>query len=1074
MKAMSELLISHENWLIERIIQYAKQQHYFSYMPSLPAAWRQLVQSITGAILEAVALSEEAPEFGPDESNNQGIAAIGIREARKHRERGVELRMFLGMFMYVRQSYLDLMRQADFPRKTEERYRYFVKRCFDHIELGFVSEWVQHSEEEKLRELQTVNRQLAGEKSKYSALFESLPHPILLIDSENRIESLNQAATELIKYAALPVKEKKRRARTRAAGSKNESPEPIEKSTIGRGVGDLWPWLRPLVDEFRQSERDTGMSTVSVLLGRQQHYFSVILTRSKDLHGDQANCIAILFDITQLQETENALRESEHLYRALFDNAGDAIFFYDLAGQILEVNRVACERLGYPREELLRLNIADLNASAFAMEIPERLELVRQTGTAVFVTEHRCRDGRAIDVEVNAQLFDYHGQPAVLSIARDITDRKKNEQAFRESEERYRQLVEYSTDVIYRTDADGRFTYVNPMTERLFGFDESEILGRGYLTLVHPDEKEKVRDFYLRQDREKITNTYFEFSCLTKNGRRIWIAQNVQLLLNEGRRTGFQAIARDISAQKEQETEVLHAKETAESASRAKSEFLANMSHELRTPLNSIIGFSEIMEAEMGGKLSEKQRWYSHNIKKAGKHLLRLIDDILDLSKVEAGKMDLQRGVVSLAELMESAMVMFRERVLKHHITLNLDFQPEIVALRIFADERKIKQILYNLLSNAVKFTPDGGEITLRAAQRGTDLIVSVIDTGIGIRREDQARIFEEFEQVKNATVRDQRGTGLGLAVTKKLVELHGGQIQVSSDGEGKGSIFTFSMPLLPPPVVKLDEIEEVVLEPATYELSPEAADGSRPLILVVEDNRPASDLLTEYLEDAGYAVARAFDGNQALELARRLRPMAITLDIFLPNKDGLQVLAKLKSLPEVKDIPVVIVSISERQQRAYTLGAIDWLVKPVDREQFVRIINSFREGRRRKNQSLLIIDHNPQIVNHIVSLLQPYRMQIIHAADGGTGIRLAKERHPDFIIMELAPPTMKGLEIAGQLRDDENTKEIPVMIYTMEELTVADKRRISRHGQNISTKAGRDRLLDELDKISEIKKARV
>ncbi|MCP4372889.1 MAG: response regulator [Deltaproteobacteria bacterium] len=434
---------------------------------------------------------------------------------------------------------------------------------------------------------------------------------------------------------------------------------------------------------------------------------------------------------------------------------------------------------------------------------------------------------------------------------------------------------------------------------------------------------------------------------------RIW--QNLELIVEQ--RTKELVIA------KEQAKELVIAKEQAEAGNQAKSEFLANMSHELRTPLNAIIGFSEILGGRAVGELNEKQANYINNVLTSGRHLLQLIDDILDISKVEAEIMELEPSRVNLKDLLANSLTMIREKAMKDGIRLDSHISQELMDLYISTDERKLKQIIFNLLSNAAKFTPEGGEIRLEAnlisdirsriselekegkiisdqsairiLQSGIE--ISVADSGIGIKPEDQQRIFGEFEQVDSTYTREQEGTGLGLALTRKLVELHGGWLWMESEGEGKGSTFTFVIPVREI-VVKTEEAKDEGSTPETSKAK--KADGS--LVLVVEDDRAASELLTEYLSNAGYAVAHAFDGEQAVQMAREMRPCTITLDIMLPKKDGWEVLEELKSFSETKDIPVIVVSITENRQLGFSMGAIEWFVKPVEKNELIEALNKF------------------------------------------------------------------------------------------------------------------------------------
>jgi signal transduction histidine kinase/CheY-like chemotaxis protein len=354
-----------------------------------------------------------------------------------------------------------------------------------------------------------------------------------------------------------------------------------------------------------------------------------------------------------------------------------------------------------------------------------------------------------------------------------------------------------------------------------------------------------------------------------------------------------------------------------EVAGRHKSEFLASMSHELRTPLNAVIGFSDVLLERMFGELNERQEEYVRDIRDSGRHLLDLINEILDLSKVEAGRMELEPAAVSLPGLLEYALAMVRERAARHGIAITLHVAPEVGV--IWADELKLKQVVLNLLSNAVKFTPDGGSVDVRAEIAGAEAQVIVHDTGIGIDAADHERIFEAFQ--RGGREARSEGTGLGLTLSKRIVELHGGRIWMTSR-PGAGSTFGFAVPM------SHDVPEEV---PAAA-----AAERDMETVLVVEDDPHSAELLTVYLEGAGYRVTVARDGADGLEQARRLRPRAVVLDILLPRVDGWDLLARLKADPATADAPVVVVSMLDERGKGLALGAVEYLVKPVGREELL------------------------------------------------------------------------------------------------------------------------------------------
>lgn len=396
----------------------------------------------------------------------------------------------------------------------------------------------------------------------------------------------------------------------------------------------------------------------------------------------------------------------------------------------------------------------------------------------------------------------------------------------------------------------------------------------------------------------------------------------------------------ELAARRRAEAALQQAKETAEAATRHKSEFLANMSHELRTPLNAIIGFSEVLLEKMFGELNEKQEEYLHDILSSGQHLLALINDILDLSKVEAGKMELEPAVFNLRELLEGSLVMIKERALAHGLTLSLDIAKEIDTF--VGDERKVKQILFNLLSNAVKFTPDRGKVSVSAIKTDGAVHVVVRDTGIGIAVEDQQQIFEAFQQVGKGTVGKTEGTGLGLALTKKFVELHGGQMWVESC-VGQGSAFTFTLPIVG--TAKSTRLSSVRQRAAKEGVNEE--NSTKPLVLIIDDDTKAAELLRLYLTEAGYAVAIARDGQAGLEQLTQLAPDAIILDVLLPKLDGWTLLSQIKAAPATKDLPVIIASIVDQKSKGLALGAVQYLVKPVHREELLEELSALQLSER-------------------------------------------------------------------------------------------------------------------------------
>jgi signal transduction histidine kinase/CheY-like chemotaxis protein len=485
-------------------------------------------------------------------------------------------------------------------------------------------------------------------------------------------------------------------------------------------------------------------------------------------------------------------------------------------------------------------------------------------------------------------------------------------------------------------------------------------------------------------------------------------------------------------------------------ASQAKTDFLSSMSHELRTPLNAIIGFSELMrgEEELGERRVVPPEWIEH-IYSSGRHLLGLINDILDLAKVEAGRIELRLEALSLNELVEEAVTTLQPLVAAKGLTTVVEVPP----LEITADRTRFWQILNNLLSNAIKFTPEGGRITVRGVRVGSEVSVTVIDTGVGISAEDQERVFEEFRQVGDPRGH-QAGTGLGLALTRRLAELHGGRVELRSE-IGLGSEFTVT---LPDPV----RPDEIGFAPA--------APGRRGGILVVEDDPGAARLLRTYLEDAGHSVRVSPSGEAALSTLGSHPPEAIVLDVLLPGMDGWELLRRIKRDPTTRDIPVVIVSVCDEHDVAMALGAVDYFVKPIDREMLLGRLSRHallppRSGRRSR---VLVISGEEETRRIIEGSLAKETCQVLTTSGGTEGLALAREQSFDLVICDLLLPDVDGFSVVAALDSDVLTRSVPVLVLSADDIDEVDKARLNGKilGVARTGDAASDGLCDWLNRI--------
>jgi PAS domain S-box-containing protein len=621
-------------------------------------------------------------------------------------------------------------------------------------------------------------------------------------------------------------------------------------------------------------------------------------------------------------------------------------------------------------------------------------------------------------------------------------------------------LVQAAPVAIVGIDMQGNVLSWYGGAQTMFGWTADEAVGK-MLANVPSEKQEEFRALRTRVEHgDSIVG--LETYRVRKDGSRIDVSVSYAPLHDrQGHTVGATIVYQDIT-ERRVIAEQRQARETAEAANQAKSNFLANMSHELRTPLNAIIGFSELLGDQTFGPLNEKQQRYVTNVHTSGQHLLQLVNDILDLAKVEAGRLVLEPETINLKALLHDMQRGLEPLAVAKRQTFTLEIPEELPTL--IADRSKVKQILYNLLSNAIKFTKEAGRLGIRASSLPADdhgqpqIQIAVWDSGIGIAPEDLPRIFLEFEQLDSSYVRQQEGTGLGLALSQRLVEAHGGRIWVEST-VGKGSTFTLLLPAsrrgsdVGSPVVTAERIQR--------------QDRQRPLVLVVEDDTTGRELLAHYLVENGYAVAYAGTGAEAFELARRLKPAAISLDILLPDVHGLDLLRRLHAEPETKNIPAIVVSITDDRDLGLSAGAAAWLVKPVNRGQFIEALDRVMpNGNGAGNKLALVVDDDADAVELATDVLRQRGFEVIQAFGGSDGLALALHRLPGLIVLDLSMPGMSGFTVAQQLRADPRTRHTPILVSTALDLSSAEREALLRHVQTIVPKSGPGGILEALERL--------
>jgi PAS domain S-box-containing protein len=542
----------------------------------------------------------------------------------------------------------------------------------------------------------------------------------------------------------------------------------------------------------------------------------------------------------------------------------------------------------------------------------------------------------------------------VPAIERELRDAKIR-RSHREAQSRYQLLVERLPIIVYLSPVDKLedTIYVSPQIESILGYSSDEWVAdpQFWQTRLHPDDRDTVLNVVAESDLTGNPST-MEFRMLALDGHVVWFHDQTMLIRDErGQPLYWQGIKIDITKHKQAEEEILKLNMELEQrvqtrtmelerALRAKDEFLASMSHELRTPLNAILGLSESLSERAAGPLNEKQERYVKTITESGHHLLSLINDILDLARIEAGQIVLNVAEVDLKQVCQASLRMVNELAVRkqQHVTLEVD---DAIG-SIWVDERRLKQILVNLLSNAVKFTPEDGRLGLsvRGDQQEKRVMFTVWDDGIGIHQSDLARLFRPFVQLDSSLAREAPGTGLGLALVAQMVRLHGGSVNVESQ-PGEGSRFTVTLPW--EPALATDADLRMRSTGKFRAIRPEAKD--RPILLLIEDTREATVMLTDYLQLAGYQVLSARDALTGMDLAKRTRPDLILMDVQLPGVDGLEATRRLRADPDFRTIPIIALTalaMPGDRERCLAAGATDYVTKPVSLKKLAVLIEDY------------------------------------------------------------------------------------------------------------------------------------
>ena len=798
-------------------------------------------------------------------------------------------------------------------------------------------------------------------------------------------------------------------------------------------------------------------------------------------------------DRRQRRHQEQMLLKAGALQRAIFDSATFSCIATDAKG-VIQIFNVGAERmLGYTAAEVMnKITPAELHdpeeliarASALSLEYgtpiaPGFEALVFKAARGIEdiyeLTKVR-KDGSRFPAVVSVTALRDAQQAIIgyLLIGTDNTarrliedERMKLDQRLRDQQFYTRSLIESNINAMMATDPRGVITDVNKQAESLTGCTRDELIGSPFKD--HFTDSVRAEAGVHRVLAEGTVKNY-ELTAHARDGRQTVVSYNATTFYDRDRvLQGVFAAATDMTEVKRFEQALQQKNAELEDASRMKSEFLANMSHELRTPLNTIVGFSEVLKDGLVGTLTDKQRGFISDIFGSGKHLLSLINDILDLSKVEAGKMELDLEPVEIASLFANSLSIIKGKAAARRVRLEVDVSEELASIQV--DARKVKQILYNLLSNAVKFSNEGGKVTMRAKRvarpavraptgvrpgRGFPLPesvfmefleIAVTDNGIGMSGDGLELLFQPFSQIDSGLARKFEGTGLGLALVKALAELHSGTVAVES-APGEGSRFTVWLPLRRSP--------ERELAGDTPPAPPVAAalPGAR-IALVVEDDFQCAELIRLQLEAEGFKVLHAVSGEAALVLAVQQPLALITLDIMLPSMDGWEFLARLKLVPELRRIPVVIISIEADRKRGFALGAAAVLQKPISRRELYEALLDLGVFPTAKGDTLtvLVVDDDPKAVELIAVRMVGLASTVLRAHGGREAIDVARRELPDLIVLDLMMPEVTGFDVVTALNEHPDTASIPILVVTAKRITAEDRATLSRQVTTIMEK---------------------
>jgi PAS domain S-box-containing protein len=655
--------------------------------------------------------------------------------------------------------------------------------------------------------------------------------------------------------------------------------------------------------------------------------------------GKLISVLSLVLDVTVARRIEEALRKSEAQYRLLFESNPQPMWVYDLSTlRFLAVNDAAISHYGYSRSEFLEMSIMDIRPEDDVQLLREYIASGNPELDHAGVWRHRKKDGTVINVEITSNRVNFAGRAAEFVLANDITVRKKAEDALRISEDRYRDLVDNSHELICTHDLEGRVLSVNPWAARALGYPQEALIGINIRDGLLPEYRQEFDDYLHKVITEGSARGVMKVRTATGE-TRLWEYYNT--LRTEGvEKPIVRGMAHDATERREALKREKEARVEAEAANRVKDEFLSTLSHELRTPLTAIMGWSDLLlhdEVE-----PEKRRQAIETIARNANSQCQLINDLLEVSRIITGKLRLEFVACDLPSIIKAAAESIRPTAEAKGIRLQLVLDPDVG--EVFGDQERLQQVVWNLLSNGVKFTPSGGSVKVSLQRINSHVEIVVADTGVGIHPNFLPHVFDRFRQADGSTTRNYGGLGLGLAIVRHLVELHGGTARAESDGDNQGSKFTVRLPLMMSAEHHVDAPFATAVIAETSRDRQLSLNGLR--VLIVDDELDARALLTAMLERCGAEVLAADSAADGLELIQRWRPDVLVADIGMPIEDGYGLIRKVRALPkelggQTPALALTAYARTEDRVRAISEGYQVHLAKPVDRIELATVLAS-------------------------------------------------------------------------------------------------------------------------------------